>query len=120
MNSYLFGVRNGVHIIDLQQTVPLLYRALEFVHESITSCLGNNAHHLPANNKTVVTHHSFTSNQLASVDAAAAIAAVASDVMSINRVYIPVYILEEQRSNHAYVNVSHILPRNIPQSIPYA
>ena len=32
MNSYLFGVRNGVHIIDLQQTVPLLYRALEFVH----------------------------------------------------------------------------------------
>ena len=33
MNSYLFGVRSGVHIIDLQQTVPLLYRALEFVHE---------------------------------------------------------------------------------------
>ena len=33
MNSYLFGVRNGVHIIDLQQTVPLLYRALECVHE---------------------------------------------------------------------------------------
>ena len=33
MNSYLFGVRNGVHIIDLQQTVPLFYRALEFVHE---------------------------------------------------------------------------------------
>jgi small subunit ribosomal protein S2 len=33
MKSYLFGVRSGVHIIDLQQTVPLLYRALEFVHE---------------------------------------------------------------------------------------
>ena len=33
MNSYLFGVRSGVHIIDLQQTVPLLYRALEFLHE---------------------------------------------------------------------------------------
>ncbi len=33
MNTYLFGVRNGVHIIDLQQTVPLLYRALEFVHQ---------------------------------------------------------------------------------------
>jgi len=32
MGSYLFGVRSGVHIIDLQQTVPLLYRALEFVH----------------------------------------------------------------------------------------
>ena len=32
MNTYLFGVRNGVHIIDLQQTVPLFYRALEFLH----------------------------------------------------------------------------------------
>src|SRR3990172_5018143 len=31
MAPYLFGVRNRVHIIDLQQTVPLLYRALEFV-----------------------------------------------------------------------------------------
>ncbi|MBI3451961.1 MAG: 30S ribosomal protein S2 [Rhodospirillales bacterium] len=29
MAPYLFGVRNGVHIIDLQQTVPMLYRALE-------------------------------------------------------------------------------------------
>jgi small subunit ribosomal protein S2 len=28
MASYLFGVRNGVHIIDLTQTVPLLHRAL--------------------------------------------------------------------------------------------
>ena len=33
MDPYLFGTRNGVHIIDLQQTVPLLYRALEFVHD---------------------------------------------------------------------------------------
>jgi len=32
MEPYLFGVRNDIHIIDLQQTVPLLYRALEFVH----------------------------------------------------------------------------------------
>ena len=32
MGPFLFGVRNKVHIIDLQQTVPLLYRALEFVH----------------------------------------------------------------------------------------
>jgi small subunit ribosomal protein S2 len=29
MAPYLFGVRNGVHIIDLTQTVPLLHRALE-------------------------------------------------------------------------------------------
>lgn len=35
MEPYLFGVRNGVHIIDLQQTVPLLYRALAFVQEVV-------------------------------------------------------------------------------------
>jgi small subunit ribosomal protein S2 len=29
MGQYLFGVRNGIHIIDLQQTVPMLYRAME-------------------------------------------------------------------------------------------
>jgi small subunit ribosomal protein S2 len=28
MEQYIFGVRNKVHIIDLQQTVPLLYAAL--------------------------------------------------------------------------------------------
>jgi small subunit ribosomal protein S2 len=28
MSPYLFGIRNGVHIIDLQQTVPLLYQAM--------------------------------------------------------------------------------------------
>ncbi len=31
MDPFLFGVRSGVHIIDLQQSVPMLYRALEFV-----------------------------------------------------------------------------------------
>ncbi len=31
MAPYLFGVRNGVHIIDLQQTVPMLYRAMEAI-----------------------------------------------------------------------------------------
>jgi small subunit ribosomal protein S2 len=29
MAPYLFGVRNGVHIIDLTQTLPMLHRALE-------------------------------------------------------------------------------------------
>ncbi len=29
MAPYIFGVRNGVHVIDLTQTVPMLYRALE-------------------------------------------------------------------------------------------
>ena len=37
MDPYLFGTRNGVHIIDLQQTVPLLYRALEFVHDVVSN-----------------------------------------------------------------------------------
>lgn len=29
MKPYIFGVRNGVHILDLQQTVPMLDRALK-------------------------------------------------------------------------------------------
>ncbi len=29
MEPFLFGVRNGIHIIDLEQTVPLLHQALE-------------------------------------------------------------------------------------------
>jgi small subunit ribosomal protein S2 len=33
MKPYLFGERNGVHIIDLSQTVPLFARALEFVSQ---------------------------------------------------------------------------------------
>jgi len=37
MEPYLFGIRNGVHIIDLQQTVPLLYRALEFIHDVVSN-----------------------------------------------------------------------------------
>ena len=35
MDTYIFGVRNGVHIIDLQQTVPLLHRALEAAREVV-------------------------------------------------------------------------------------
>ena len=33
MAPYIFGVRNNVHIIDLEQTVPLLHRALEAVRD---------------------------------------------------------------------------------------
>ena len=33
MAPYLFGVRNDIHIIDLQQTVPMLYRALKAVQD---------------------------------------------------------------------------------------
>jgi small subunit ribosomal protein S2 len=31
MSPYIFGVRNGIHIIDLEQTVPLLRQGLEAV-----------------------------------------------------------------------------------------
>ena len=33
MSEYIFGHRNGIHIIDLQQTVPLLHNALVFLYE---------------------------------------------------------------------------------------
>ncbi|MSP01008.1 MAG: 30S ribosomal protein S2 [Acetobacteraceae bacterium] len=33
MASYLFGIRNQVHIIDLQQTVPMLDRALRAIRD---------------------------------------------------------------------------------------
>ena len=28
MKSFIYGTRNGIHIIDLAQTVPLLHQAL--------------------------------------------------------------------------------------------
>ena len=34
MGPYLFGVRNRVHIIDLQQTVPMLHAALAAIRET--------------------------------------------------------------------------------------
>jgi small subunit ribosomal protein S2 len=34
MEPFLFGVRNGVHIIDLEQTVPLLARAMETIRDT--------------------------------------------------------------------------------------
>jgi small subunit ribosomal protein S2 len=36
MASYLFGVRNNVHIIDLEQTVPLFYRALNAISSVVS------------------------------------------------------------------------------------
>jgi small subunit ribosomal protein S2 len=35
MSPHIFGIRNGVHIIDLDQTVPLLYRAMEAMRDVI-------------------------------------------------------------------------------------
>ncbi len=37
MKPYLFGVRNGVHIIDLTKTVPLLEQALRQVRDVVAS-----------------------------------------------------------------------------------
>ena len=37
MASYLYGDRNGIHIIDLQQTVPLLHQALAAVRDVVAS-----------------------------------------------------------------------------------
>src|SRR4026209_142323 len=35
MKPYIFGDRNGVHIIDLSQSVPLFARALEFINQAV-------------------------------------------------------------------------------------
>ena len=35
MAPYIYGARNGIHIIDLAQTVPLLHRALVAVRDIV-------------------------------------------------------------------------------------
>jgi small subunit ribosomal protein S2 len=35
MKPYIFGARNGVHILDLSQTVPLMARALDFISSTV-------------------------------------------------------------------------------------
>ena len=37
MKSYIFSQRNGIHIIDLEQTVVLLGKACDFVRQVIES-----------------------------------------------------------------------------------
>ena len=37
MSPYIFGVRNGIHIMDLQQTAPLLHRAMTLVRDTVAS-----------------------------------------------------------------------------------
>lgn len=37
MRQYIFGVRNGVHIIDLQQTVPQINEALKAIREIVAN-----------------------------------------------------------------------------------
>jgi small subunit ribosomal protein S2 len=35
MKPYIFGARNGIHIIDLSQSVPLFARALDFISQTV-------------------------------------------------------------------------------------
>jgi len=35
MQQYIFGVRNGVHIMDLQQTTPMLGNALQAMRDIV-------------------------------------------------------------------------------------
>lgn len=37
MQSYIFGTRNNIHIIDLAQTVPMLHRALQAVSDTVAN-----------------------------------------------------------------------------------
>ncbi len=37
MKPYIFGARNGIHILDLSQSVPLFARALDFVHATVAA-----------------------------------------------------------------------------------
>ncbi|WP_428696947.1 30S ribosomal protein S2 [Stappia sp.] len=37
MGSYIFGVRNNIHILDLAQTVPLLHQALKTVSDTVAA-----------------------------------------------------------------------------------
>jgi small subunit ribosomal protein S2 len=36
MAPYLYGIRNGIHIIDLQQTVPMMHRAMQEVRNIVS------------------------------------------------------------------------------------
>ena len=40
MKPYIFGDRNGIHILDLSQTVPLFARALDFVSATVSGYRG--------------------------------------------------------------------------------
>ncbi len=37
MEPYIFGARNGIHIVDLSQTAPLLHQALKVVRDAVAS-----------------------------------------------------------------------------------
>jgi small subunit ribosomal protein S2 len=37
MQPYIFGARNGIHIIDLEQTVPMLHQGLQAVRDAVAA-----------------------------------------------------------------------------------
>ena len=37
MSPYIFGVRNGIHIIDLEQTVPMLHQGLQAIRDVVSA-----------------------------------------------------------------------------------
>ncbi len=37
MEEFIFGTRQGIHILDLQQTVPMMYRAMQVVNEVVAA-----------------------------------------------------------------------------------
>jgi small subunit ribosomal protein S2 len=37
MDQFIFGTRNNIHIIDLAQTVPMLYRALQQISDTVAA-----------------------------------------------------------------------------------
>jgi small subunit ribosomal protein S2 len=37
MQPYIFGVRNGIHIVDLEQTVPLLHQGLQAIRDAVAA-----------------------------------------------------------------------------------
>lgn len=37
MESYIFGKRNGIHILDLQQTYPMLHHALKALRDTVAN-----------------------------------------------------------------------------------
>jgi len=36
MAPFIFGVRNGIHILDLEQTVPALYKGLQVIRDTVS------------------------------------------------------------------------------------
>ena len=37
MSPYIFGARNGIHIIDLEQTVPMMHQGLQAIRDAVSA-----------------------------------------------------------------------------------